>query len=152
MKQNVGNRRKKREWCMDIMSGSWIAVTWLEFFKISQVGGNKIKGNWFNPLWSSFPELLYKHLTAFIPLIQNNWKKGLHFIGSYSSDQVICRSRSKLVLAVAGCKRLWHVQAKEKKKNFVVCGSCSWKNIVSPNKHHPATYCWINQTGMYPLD
>lgn len=30
---------------MNIMSGSWIAVTWLEFFKIAQVGGNKIKGN-----------------------------------------------------------------------------------------------------------
>lgn len=30
---------------MDIMSQSWIAVTWLELFKIAQVRGDKIKGN-----------------------------------------------------------------------------------------------------------
>lgn len=36
---------RKRERYMDIMSESWIAVTWLELFKIAQVGGNKIKEN-----------------------------------------------------------------------------------------------------------
>ena len=33
---------------MDITSESWIAVTWLELFKIAQARGNEIKGNSFN--------------------------------------------------------------------------------------------------------
>jgi len=36
---------RKRERCMDVMSESWIAVTWLEVFKIAQVRDNKTKGN-----------------------------------------------------------------------------------------------------------